>query len=723
MAGGGKLKDVPASGPGASGRTPPAVAARPGRQVPPKVLFFVAWVLLLLVLFAALRLGLILRNRGPGDGTWGQILPAFWVGLRFDFATACYMAIPVMGLCYLPWTSPGTSPRTRRVFLWVATVFVAVVALLLVCEFEFFREFHSRFNQLAVRYLDQPQIVGGMVWYNYPVVRYVGGWLLLAIALHVALRLVLRHTWPLTAGAPRTSVRAEAIGGALVAATIVLGCRGGVQGEPLAWGDAFRSDNEFTNQMSLNGAWCLGQALRDSFGRGAHAGGWAGRMPAQEARDVARRMVVAGRERLLDPAGRTVLRDGGGGGEPSAAAAAGAAPPPVLRRADGRPVNVVVVMMESFSGRYCGAVGAPRSFTPAFDALARDGVLFDRCLSAGSHTHQGIFATLLGFPNLPGYETLMNSGTANQHFLSLPAVFGAAGYRTFFLYNGDLAWDNMRGFFRKQGVDTFVGGDDMPEAKYRDPVWGVSDGDLFDRCNAEFEAASARGPFFAAVMTLSNHAPYEVPPVPGAGPITDQGSYNKRLEAMRYADWAVGRFIEDAKRLSYFRDTLFVFVGDHGFHVPPALTEVHLLYHHVPLLFYAPGLSGRRGVDHRVASHVNVLPSVLDLLGMDAAPHAAWGRSLFDDSFPDANFAVFKQSGGGRAVALARGDDLLVLGSARGAPLLMKYDLGWPPTIRPMTAAEASVGPAMERELKAYVQAGLADLTSGRAGPATEAAP
>jgi arylsulfatase A-like enzyme len=687
---------------------------------------FVAWIVLLVVLFALLRLTLVLRNRGPGDGSSAQVLPALGVGLRFDLAAACYMAIPVMPLCYVPWTSPGRGPGTRQAFLWGATLFVAAAALLLVCELEFFREFHSRYNQLAIRYLDHPQIVGGMVWYNYPVVRYVAGALLLAVAVHLGLRLALRWAYPHPPGGSpnvdRPSVRAEALGGIAVFGAIVLGCRGGLQSEPLAWGDAFHSENEFTNQMSLNGVWCLGQAVRDSTGRGTHAGGWAKHMPAPEARDVARRMIVAPGERLLDPAGRTVLRDGGGGG---AAAASGANPggsSPVLRRADGRPVNVVVVMMESFSGRFCGAVGAPRSFTPAFDALARDGVLFDRCLSAGSHTHQGIFATLLGFPNLPGYETLMNSGTANQHFLSLPAVFGARGYETFFLYNGDLAWDNMRGFFRKQGVDTFVGGDDMPEAKYRDPVWGVSDGDLFDRCNAEFEAAAKRGPFFAAVMTLSNHAPFEVPPVPGTGPITDQGGYNRRLEAMRYADWAVGKFVEDAKRLSYFRDTLFVFVGDHGFHVPPALTEGHLLYHHVPLLFYAPGLMARRGVDHRVASHVNVLPSVLDLLGMDASPHAAWGRRLFDDSFPDANFAVFKQSGGGRAVALARGDGLLVLGSARGAPLLMKFDRGWPPAVRPMSSEEAKVGPEMERELKAYMQSALADLTGGRAGPSTQGA-
>jgi phosphoglycerol transferase MdoB-like AlkP superfamily enzyme len=649
-----------------------------------------------------MRLGLILFNRGSDEATWREVLPSFLTGLRFDLATACYLAIPLMLVGYIPWTS---GPRARRVVLWSATVVISVLAFLLICEFEFFREFQSRFNQLAIRYFDHPTTVGGMIWYHYPVVRYVAGWLVLATAIHFGLRLVFRWGYYQSDDTPPTSVLAEVVGGVIVCIAIVVGCRGGLKGEPLAWGDAFHSDNEFTNQMSLNGLWCLGQAIRDSFSRGTTASGWSGHMPDAEAWQVVRGMLVAPGERLIDAGSRTVLREGNNGSSL------------VLQRADGKPVNVVVVMMESFSARFCGAAGGPRSFTPGFDALAKNGIFFDRCLSAGTHTHQGIFATLLGFPNLPGYETLMNSGVSNQHFLSLPAIFKDKGYQTMFLYNGDLSWDNMRGFFRKQGVEKFVGGDDIPEAQYRDHVWGVSDGDLFNRCNAEFEAASKNGPFMAAVMTLSNHSPFEVPPVPGASPITDQGNLNKRLEAMRYADWAVGKFIEDAKKLNYFKDTLFVFVGDHGFHVPPVLTEVHLLYHHVPLLFYAPGLTDQKRVDHRIASHMNISSSIIGLLGMHDSDQATWARSLFNDSFSDANFAIFKMSGGGRAVGLARGDDLVVLGSARGAPVLVKFDLGWPASIRPMTATEAAVGPKMVRELKAYVQSALGDLTDQQAGP------
>jgi phosphoglycerol transferase MdoB-like AlkP superfamily enzyme len=733
----------------------PATARTP--RVSANLRLFLALAGVLLALFALLRLSLVLQIRGDGDATWGELARAFLLGARFDFSAVCLLLAPVMVFCYVPWTSPWRGPRTRRAFVLALTVLVAVAGFLLVSEVEFFREFQTRYNQLAIRYLDHPEIVLPMIWYNYPVVRYLLAGAAGAAVIYLCLRAVVRWAGRAAAVPPpfgtpawRRAAVFEVAGGAVVVLAVLFGARGGFQSEPLRWGDAFKGDNEFVSQMSLNGLWCLFQAVRETASRGGEAKGWTDHLSHAEARDVVRGSLLAPGETAADPAGRTLLRKGDGGSSV------------LLRTASGKPANVVVVMMESFSARFSGSTGAPRSFTPAFDALAKDGVLFDRCFSAGSHTHQGIFATQLGFPNLPGYETLMESGAGNQEFMSLPAVFQARGYRTFFLYNGNFAWDNMRGFFRKQGVDTFVGGDEMlVDAKFKDHVWGVSDGDLFDRCNQEFEAAAKAGPFYAAVMTLSNHAPFEVPKVPGAEPITDMGDLNRRLTAMRYADYSVGQFIEGARKLSYFKDTLFVFVGDHGFAVKPVLTDVNLLYHHVPLLFYAPGLvasgaganatrqaatapvgEGDRTatnapsttapatiapttavaarVDHRVASHMNVVPSVVGLLGMSDAQHAAWGRSLFADGFADPNFAVFKMSGGGSAVALAQGDDLLVIKDAKADPQLLRYTL-WPPAVTPEAGPDA--GPrkqAMARVLRAYVQAALTDLTGHKAGPVDE---
>src|SRR5437867_13049193 len=101
--------------------------------------------------------------------------------------------------------------------------------------------------------------------------------------------------------------------------------------------------------------------------------------------------------------------------------------------------------MESFSGRLVGALGSDNDRTPEFNRLAREGIVFDRCFSNGSHTHQANYACAACFPNLPGYEFLMQSALADQKFDSLPRAFKQRGYQTMFIYNGDFAWDNIYG--------------------------------------------------------------------------------------------------------------------------------------------------------------------------------------------------------------------------------------------------------------------------------------
>src|SRR5204863_954736 len=132
--------------------------------------------------------------------------------------------------------------------------------------------------------------------------------------------------------------------------------------------------------------------------------------------------------------------------------------------------------------------------------------------------------------------------------------------------------------------------------------------------------------------------PFELPrPLPFPE-ITDAGRDNDRINAIHYADWSIGRFFERARREPWFANTLFVLVADHGFSVPPVMTDLNLLRFHVPLLFYAPALLGDAPrVRHTVASHVDIGPTVLGLLGERAA-HQHWGRDLFALDAADPGF-------------------------------------------------------------------------------------
>ena len=647
---------------------------------------------LCLAAFSALRLLLWWRNADfAGDAPPGVIARSFLVGLRFDLAVGAYLIIPLLlALAFLP----------ARGRLWARRVLLVafpLVLLLGVAEAEFYREFSVRFNNLVFEYLKHAGTVSGMIWDGYPVLRYLAVWAVLAGLFLLAERWWWRHNQPatgMTAGTARERLRR---GAATVVALVLLvfAARGGVAGEPLRWGDAFFSETPFANHLALNGIFTLGRSVWDTI-YSKHSF-WVSRQQEAEALATTSEMLRLPDETPLAVPDYPLLRRPG-------AAPAG----------QWRPKNVVVILMESFAGRYCGALGDNHGLTPEFDRLASDGVLFTRAFANGTHTHQGVYATLTSFPNLPGYEFLMKMMEASQEFSGLPTQLNHHDYQSVFLYNGLFSWDNKEGFFRNHGIDRFIGRDDYPDPVFRDPVWGVSDLDVFRRANREFREMSGHKPFLGVILTLSNHAPFNLPdPLPFPRIVTGD-HLEGRFNGMRYADWALGEFFREASREAYFKDTLFVITGDHGFAVPPNITPMALARFNVPLLFYAPGHLPPERRD-TVASQVDIGPSVMGLLGLDD-PTQAWGRNLFSPALRDPGFAVIKPSGSEEVVALIEGDRILIR-DPKSPAQLYRYTLTVP---RAEAAAETVVDPErtrqMEKRLLAYVQSGILTLRSRHLG-------
>lgn len=684
-------------------RSPPMrrILACVPRLILPEVRFIAALYLLLAILFAALRFVLLLRNGVLAENIPAAVLAqSFLVGLRFDLAVASYLLIPLLlVLVFLPGRSKG----------WVLPPFALLVGGLLflgVAEAEFYREFESRFNTLVFEYLGHPVIVGGMIWDGYPVLRYSA----LALALIAAFGGVL--WWlnrRLLQGREPAPLRFRTAGALLALTLMVFASRGGFASEPLRWGDAFFSEEPFANHLALNGLFTLGRAGWDkTYSRQSF---WVKALPPGEAQEITRRMVTLADEEPVRPDEFPLGR--------RRTPASGSLV--TLKKDDsGRPANVVVIMMESFSARFVGALGSKAGLTPAFDEISRRGILFERAFSSGTHTHQGVYATLTSFPNFPGYEYLMKMMEANQDFSDLPTFLDRQGYGSVFLYNGLFSWDNKEGFFRQHGVERFVGTEDYVNPSFRDPVWGVSDHDALTRANAEFRALNEKGPFLGIVLTLSNHAPFNLPAKLPFPRIETDDDMEGRFNAMRYADWALGEFFRQASREEYFKNTLFVVTGDHGFASPPMITPFQLSRFHVPLLFYSPHLFGDEGERRStVASQVDIVPSVLGLLDLET-PLQCWGRNLFSPALKDEGFAVIKPSGGEETAALVEGDRILIV-SPKEKPSLFRYSLAFPPeSSSDLYVAEEGRGKEMRKRLLAYIQSGILNLRERRLEPPEE---
>jgi phosphoglycerol transferase MdoB-like AlkP superfamily enzyme len=668
------------------------------RRLWPEVLFVGGLYGVLLVLFALLRLFLLWRNPTlAGQVPAGLLLESFWVGARFDLAISSYLLMPLLLLLTL-------AKRRRGLLLAGFTALVGGMLFMGLAEAEFYREFESRFNNLVFEYLGHPKIVAAMIWDGYPVVRYVLFWLALTALLVGSVRLLYRLLPPQRQERKARQSLLRVMGTVLALTLMVFFSRGGFGHSPLRWGDAFFCEAPFANHLALNGMFTLGRSVWDKIYSKQAA--WVKALPADEALGITRKMLTLPGDKPLSSESYPLLRrQQPAAGVPMAGEVRGQHAP-----------NVVVILMESFSARLVGALGDGKGLTPDFDRLAGQGVLFERAFSSGTHTHQGVYASLTSFPNLPGYEYLMKMMEANQEFSGLPTILDRHGYQSLFLYNGLFSWDNKEGFFRQHGIDRFIGFGDYRNPSFVDPVWGVSDHDVYNRANAEFSAMAKKGPFLGVILTLSNHAPFNLPeplPFPRIETGDDmEGRYN----GMRYADWALGEFFRQASREPYFKNTLFVITGDHGFATPPMITPMQLSRFHVPLLFYAPGLFGSEGERRQtVASQVDIVPSILGLLKLED-PHQCWGRNLFALGSEDEGFAVIKPSGGEDRVALIEGDRVLVK-APKGRPSLHRFDFGHPPdSSEDLYSEEKDLAQSMEKRLQAYVETGILSLRARRVG-------
>lgn len=656
--------------------------------------------LVFLAMYTLLRGALLLYNRELiGATPAATFVEAFFNGLRFDLRLTIYALAPL--LLSIPFAAAMAARRLHRVWL---TGFASITLFFGLLELDFYREFHQRLNSLVFQYMSQdPKTVLSMLWYGFPVVRYLLAWAVATWLLFKLFQWLDRRSRPRSEPAAGGSGRAaiapwylRAGVFALVLVLAVVAARGTLrQGPPLRWGDANTTDSAFANQLGLNGTLMLMNAAQARFSE-TRDNQWKASLPEGEAQDVVRQMLLTPQDQLVDEGSAAVRRL-------------------LTPNADGSlPVrNVVVILMESLAGHYVGALGGKGDITPNFDRLSKEGLLFTRFFSNGTHTHQGMFATMACFPNLPGFEYLMEQQEGTHKFSGLPQLLSARQYDDLYVYNGDFGWDNQLGFFGNQGMRNFVGRNDFVNPVVSDPTWGVSDQDMFDRAAQELKDNYGSKPFYALLQTLSNHTPYALPAQLPVEPVTGFGSLDQHLTAMRYSDWALGQFFEKAKQSPYYKDTLFVIVGDHGFGTPEQLTDIDLYRFNVPLLLIAPGIQEKFGArTDVVGTQVDVVPTIMGRLGGETR-HQCWGRDLLSLAPEDKGFGVIKPSGSDQTVAMVADGRILV--QPRGAdPLLYDYRLNSEQGATRVEDPQAVQ--AMSRRLEAFIQVATKSLLGNTTG-------
>ncbi|MDR1041204.1 MAG: LTA synthase family protein [Deltaproteobacteria bacterium] len=510
---------------------------------------------------------------------------AFAKGFANDCATLPFALLAPATLVFVAPEKLIRSLAGKFIAIIAVFAFAAFFAFDAVAEFYFWEEFGCRFNFIAVDYLVYTTELTRNAVESYPLWRLLAAVFLVALAFTaIAWRRLSGRLpseaagWSIGAGGGpprRLATRLSALGAFYFACALLF-----LFFVPLG-GDR----NRYWNEYAKNGLWELFSAYLNNqldyrvfyltMSRGE-----AFALMRSEIRDAGGGFLAAGADSLVRIAGT----DGH------------------TIRADGlaaRP-NVVIVLMESMGSSWLGEL------TPGLNELAESGLSFERMMSTGTRTVRGIEAVMLSVPPTPGNSIVRRPD--NGALFSLGTIFRRKGYDMDFIYGGLGYFDNMNAFFESNGYGVTDKLGFSRENRTFSNAWGQCDEDLYSESLRLADRSFLAGrPFHQVLLTTSNHRPFTFP----EGRIGKaQGS---RGSAVRYADYAVAKYVRDARDRAWFEDTVFVFVGDHPSSIA-GKTEVPPDAYGIIAVMYGPRFFEPRRISTLV-SQIDVGPTLLAALG------------------------------------------------------------------------------------------------------------
>lgn len=507
-------------------------------------------------------------------------------GVRVDVATMC-MFLGIAACLYL--VLPDLVVRNKwfqfSMAVWLTLSITALVFLEAVTP-TFMQEYGLRPNRTFVEYLIYPR----------EVLSTLGkGHLTSSIVVLVLTSLVSWASWRLAVRVLQHSLAVEpswiarSILSLLVLVLVAMGIRSTLGHRPMNPAMLAFSGNATVNTLPLNSFYSVAFAVRDWLKS-----------------DVGSRIYGDASDQDLVTA--TLAR-----AEAQGLVVSQSTPPLLFTRPPhykGKPRNLVIILEESLGAQFVGSLGG-RPLTPNLDRLGAEGWSFSRLYATGTRSVRGIEAVLTGFTPTPS-QAVVKQPLSQQNFFTIADVLKRKGYDTTFYYGGESHFDNMRGFFLANGFERVIDRKDYADPKFVGS-WGVSDEDLLDNAHDEFvKLHEEEKPFFGFVFTSSNHDPFEFPD--GRIELYDSPKAT-RNNAAKYADYALGKFFDQAKKSTYWDDTVFLVAADHDSRAF-GRDLVPIDNFHIPGIILGAGIEPRS--DSRIVSQIDLPPTLLSLIGIDA---------------------------------------------------------------------------------------------------------
>lgn len=584
-----------------------------------------------------------------GEYSSAEAVKSWWIGFRFDLrAITIFLLVGIVLFAILRIAFRGNEKfrsiffRTQAAYFSLGLLFFTLVLWVDIGNYAYLEE---RLTSKMLALLSSPKIALGMVAESYPVYVLVPLLLILFmlfwfVSKHYILRSEKRDTF---FDLDNRYYPVDGLKFFLAFLLMAVCVHSKLSQYPLRWSEAYFSESHFINQFALSPM----QNIIDTykFSKASY-----------EAKDLEKEIELVNQDLGIANQNDLLIR--------------WQEPNPVSELSEIK--NVVVIMMESLASFKLGAFGAPLDTSPGFDALAKESLLFENFHVIQSGTAASIFCFITGIPDLNEEETASRNPLVVDQFTM---INNFAKKEKLYFIGGDANWGNIRGVIKNNinGVNLLEEKDFKGSSKT--DIWGVSDLELFKQANQKLNRQNS--PFFAFIQTAGYHRPYSIPSKTDGfklkditeKQIADYGFSSKdEFNSLRFADHALGKFFEMAKRSNYYKDTLFVVYADHGLRStdPVQLSSFYKKHffsvYHIPFLIHAAALPDdlKGAGDKTLGFEPDILPTIESILGVQGL-NTSFGLDLRSEAAQKRS-GVFLRGPGALPIRFFDGERIIYTG-------------------------------------------------------------
>jgi phosphoglycerol transferase MdoB-like AlkP superfamily enzyme len=528
-----------------------------------------------------------------------EIMSTFWRALRLDSSMAGYIsAIPAIAytiFLFLPnFRFPKIIAKSYVLF------FVVIFSIIAISNLNLYREWGTKINFRALDMaFSAPKEAIASTSSSPVILMFSILFAYMIFAAYISTKLILYKIVDRT-----KSLGLKLIISFLVTSTVFLAIRGGWQLTPINQSMAYFSTEPILNHAAVNTHWNLIQdILNNKFGN---------KNPYKYFSENQSREIVA--SLFKKPS------------EPT---------PKVL---DSERPNIVLIILESFTARFVEDLDGEKGVSPNFKNLVSGGILFENIYAASGRTDKGIIATLSAFPS-QAIRSIMKQNDKQERLPAISQEFVENAYSSSFYYGGESEFFNMKSYILSHGYQKLIDKHSF-DAKDMNSKWGAYDEKVFSKNLSDMD--QEKQPFFTTILTLTNHEPFELPSEPHfKGDDVD----SKFRSTSFYTDSCLGAYLNAAKQKSWYKNTLFVIVSDHGHRIPGNLTEYDPDRYRIPLLFFGevikPEFKGTRV--NKIGNQTDLAATLLKQLEIDYKRYF-WSKNLLNPGTPE--FAFFNWDNG-----------------------------------------------------------------------------